>query len=164
MKTIPVWFVALSVFSCFAGATGSHCGNDEALVFNCAVGKKTVSVCGLKPLSGAGQHLQYRFGKLGAPELVFPAQPLGPDETIQANTLTYSGGGGAYIRFKRADYGYVVYTAIGKGWGEKAGVAVEKDGKLQANLSCKKPVQSELGPDLFDQVGLTKDEEGFDLP
>ena len=68
------------------------------------------------------------------------------------------------MRFKRDTFAYVVYTAIGRGWGEKAGVAVEKDNKLQANLVCNKPVQSELGPDFFDQAGLAEDQAGFELP
>ena len=159
-------FLAISVCACShpSGAVGTHCANDETIIFNCSVGKKIVSVCASKNVSAASGYLQYRFGRKGSPELIYPENKLPPAANIQANTLTFAGGGGAYIRFKRDAFAYVVYTAIGRGWGEKAGVAVEKDNKLQINLACDKPVQSELGPDFFDQAGLAEDQTGFELP
>ena len=146
------------------GAVESHCAKDESTIFNCSVGKKIASVCASKSISATSGYLQYRFGRKGSPELILPAAKTPPNADIQANTLTFAGGGGAYIRFKRGSYGYVVYTAIGRGWGEKAGIAVEKDNRLQVKLTCKKPVLSELGPDFFDQAGLLKDQIGFELP
>lgn len=140
----------------------SHCIPPETVVFSCPVGKKIVSVCaapGLKP----GGALHYRFGPPGAPEMRLPAgEATAP--SIQARTLMYSGGGGAYLRFRNGAISYVVYTATGKGWGSKAGVAVEKNGKLSANLKCREAPQSELGPELFQQAGLAQDAEEFELP
>jgi hypothetical protein len=147
-----------------AGAVESHCEQDESIIFNCRTGKKIVSVCASKTISASSGYLQYRFGPKGAPELILPATKIPLNADIQADTLTFAGGGGAYIRFKQAPYGYVVYTAIGRGWGDKAGIAVEKNNGLQVNLNCKKPVLSELGPDFFDKAGLSKDQIGFELP
>lgn len=162
--TLSVLATFLCGFSPLVGAVESHCAKDESIVFNCSVGKKIVSVCASKSISATSGYLQYRFGPKGAPELIYPAARTVPNADIQAETLSFSGGGGAYIRFKRDKYGYVVYTAIGRGWGEKAGLAVEKDLKLLANLPCQMPVQSELGPDFFEQAGLAKDPIGFELP
>ncbi|MGZ8225203.1 MAG: hypothetical protein ACXWT3_01030 [Methylococcaceae bacterium] len=50
------------------------------------------------------------------------------------------------------------------GWGEKAGVAVEKDNKLNVHLPCKGSPLSELGPDFFEKAGLPEDQTGFELP
>jgi hypothetical protein len=56
---------------------GSLCRADEQVFFNCAVaartGRKIVSLCGSRKLSAQEGYLQYRFGRSGAPELVFPA-------------------------------------------------------------------------------------------
>ncbi len=163
LRTI-IFIIVFCGFSQLIAAVETHCATDELIVFNCSTGKKIVSVCASKSMSSTYGYLQYRFGRKGSPELIYPEVKIPPNTDIQANTLTFAGGGGAYIRFKRDQQSYVVYTAIGKGWGEKAGIAVEIDHKLQVNLTCKKPVLSELGPDYFDQVGLVKDQVGFDLP
>ncbi|MGZ5001204.1 MAG: hypothetical protein ACXV7F_12970 [Methylomonas sp.] len=156
--------IFLCGFSAWVGAAESHCATDELVVFNCSLGKKIVSVCASKSISATSGYLQYRFGPKGSPELIYPADKTVPNADILAETLSFAGGGGAYIRFKRGRYGYVVYTAIGRGWGEKAGLVVEKNLKLQAHLPCQLPVQSELGPDFFEQAGLSKDPIGFELP
>ncbi|MGH8548697.1 MAG: hypothetical protein ACRERU_08900 [Methylococcales bacterium] len=146
------------------GAAESHCAADETIMFSCNTGKKIISVCGSKTASTSSQYLQYRFGPKGAPDLLYPDKKVHPGNNVRARTLTFAGGGGAYIRFQRDQYAYVVYTALGRGWGEKAGVVVERDHKQVTSLPCKGPVTSELGPDLFEQAGLPEDQEGFDLP
>ena len=83
----------------------------------------------------------------------------------------FSGGGGAWLRFSKGPFRYTIFTAIGK-WGHAGrpataeGVAVEKDGKVFANFPCRAAADSELGPDLFDKLGLkTADPaEDFDIP
>ncbi|SDW49077.1 hypothetical protein SAMN05421783_104237 [Thiocapsa roseopersicina] len=147
-----------------ADATNSHCSSGELVVFSCDTGKKTVSVCASPDLSARGGWVEYRFGPVGAPELVFPAARSHPRHVVQAGTWGFSGGGGAFMQFSKAPYAYTVYTAIGKGWGEKSGVAVLKNGKRIANLPCLGPVQSELGPDLFGRAGLDDQPDAFELP
>jgi hypothetical protein len=58
----------------------------------------------------------------------------------------------------------VVYTAIGKGWGEKDGVAIEKNGKRLSHVSCKDEPVSKLGVDFYRKAGLKEDKGDFDLP
>ena len=123
----------------------THCAADEPVLFACATGKKAVAVCASADLSLTEIALQYRFGPPDAPELVRPEDPQPYHAGITAGTLAFSGGGGAYLRFSKGAYGYVVYTAIGKGWGEKAGVVVEKNGESVAHLPCTGAVVSELG-------------------
>ena len=133
-------------------------------MFSCSTGRKTVSVCATPDLSASAGSVQYRFGLRGAPELVFP--PAGADwrKVTRGAVLTFAGGGGSYLAFANGPYRYVVYTAIGRGWGTKAGVTVEKNGKRVATFPCKEKETSELGPDLFAKAGIAEDTEPFDLP
>ncbi|MBK8817401.1 MAG: hypothetical protein IPN42_18795 [Methylococcaceae bacterium] len=152
-------------FPQIVAAVETHCTKNETIVFSCRTGSKIVSVCASKTIASGSGYLQYRFGPKKKPELIYPENQLPSAKTnIQADTLTFAGGGGAYLRFKREEYGYVIYTAIGRGWGEKAGVVVERNNASQVNLPCKKPVVSELGPDFFEQAGILKDTLGFDIP
>lgn len=149
-----------------AFATDTHCTSQEQVLFSCPIGKKMVSVCASQHFTPSSVQwlLQYRFGPQGAPELVLPDLPAPPHTFVKAGTLRFSGGGGAYLRFTKGQYSYVVYTATGRGWGEKAGAAVEKGGKVTASLKCTSAVTSELGPDLYGKAGLPEDTQGFDLP
>jgi len=147
-----------------ACAADSHCSAGEATVFNCSAGKKIVSLCASHDLDKTAGYLQYRFGPKGAPEIQAPAAKTHPAAAVKSGTLMFSGGGGAYLRIANAGYEYVVYSATGRGWGSKEGVAVEKGGRLVANVKCKGAVQSELGPDFFEKTGLAADDKTFDLP
>ena len=146
-------------------ATDSHCTGQEQTVFSCSLGKKIVSVCASKDISPTSGYLQYRFGPKNAPELVFPAstEPAHRSD-IQARSLMFSGGGGGYLRFINGGYNYIVYTAIGKGWGTKDGVSVEKDHKPVAHLKCLDVPVSLLGEAFFTRAGLRADQNEFELP
>ena len=76
---------------------------------------------------------------------------------------------GAWLRFRNGQTAYTLYTGIGK-WGpkgatqEKQGLAVERGGKLVANLKCNARPVSLLGPDWFEKVGVKDAGEDFDIP
>lgn len=146
---------------------GTLCRASEAVVFACAAGEKRVSVCAA-PGQGGGT-VQYRFGRPGAaPELSLPASPGRPASVASGDTLMYSGGGGAWLRFASGAYDYTVYSAIGR-WGpggapaEKAGVLVERSGTRVANLRC---TGGDPGLDAawMTAAGVRPDARGFDLP
>lgn len=145
-------------------ADGAGCLPPQRALFSCSTGSKTVSVCGSPDLSANSGSLQYRFGSPQAVELAYP--PAGADwrKLTRAGTLIYSGGGGAFLAFDNRPFRYIVYTAVGRGWGSKAGVVVEKDRKRIASLACKGEVTSELGPDLFSMAGIAEFDENFELP
>lgn len=145
-------------------AGDSHCTKQEDTVFSCTINQKIVSVCASKNLSPSTGYLQYRFGNKGSPELVFPSLTDLPKKYTQAKTLMFSGGGGAYIRFIKDQFSYVVYTAIGKGWGTKDGVAVEKNKKISSNFKCKDVPTSMLNADFFKKAGIPEDPDEFELP
>ena len=138
-----------------AHASESHCAISEKTVFNCKAGKKIISVCSV------GGEPQYRFGRLGSPELRLPKTP-GEAGLVSYGTIMLVGGGGDYLRFVNAKTEYVVYSASIKGGADKEGVAVEKDGKRLANAACSSPATSELGQTFGKSVGA--DSKDFELP
>jgi hypothetical protein len=157
--------VAAGIAACAAtGHAQSLCHPDEQILFDCAAKAKVISVCASPGWSGSTGRLEYRYGPAGHPEVVLPTVPTPPASSAKAGSLAFSGGGGAYLRFEANGYAYVVYTAIGASWGEKAGVVVERDGKRKASISCSGAERSELGAALFQKAGFLKDDAGFDLP
>jgi hypothetical protein len=153
------------VLSASADAAHPLCLTNEDNIFSCTAGKKVISVCASKDLTADHGYLQYRFGLPNKVELTVPAdRSVHPANSAVSRTLTFSGGGGAYLRFKAGDFDYVVYTAIGKGWGTKDGVAIEKNGKPLTHISCKDVPVSEMGVDFFTKAGLKEDTIDFDLP
>lgn len=76
----------------------------------------------------------------------------------------FAGGGGGYLRFINEPYNYIVYTAIGKGWGAKDGVAVEKNNQLIVNLECRDVPITKLSEEFFTHAGLLIDQNEFLIP
>lgn len=164
---------SLSVHLAWADGTASAgesplCQPSEAVVFSCPVkGQRTVSVCASKPLSSTEGYLQYRFGKGDKSEITLPKDASSVAnwrKEVTSRSLMFAGGGGAYLRFNNQAYAYVVYTAIGRGWGEKQGLFVLKDGQMIANLKCAGKHQTQMGLALFEQAGIAEDAEELELP
>ncbi len=172
MRFILLSFVAISCLAwpCQA-AVPSLCKADETVVFSCSTGAHVASLCASKNISKSEGTMQYRYGKGDKLDLTYPDPAGKPADVFTSGTLMFSGGGGAYLRFDNGIYRYTVFTAIGKwaprgGPAEVQGVAIKKDGKEFANFPCRGGVTSELGPDLFDRLGLKSGEspDDFDIP
>jgi hypothetical protein len=154
-------------------AKPSFCTPGETVVFSCYTSPaKLVSVCASSDAAPNRGYLQYRTGNPEAKtplDLTLPAAQIPPPQAANGDTLSFSGGGGAWLRVSTRSVAFVAYTGIGK-WGprdeiqDKAGVAVERDGKLVANLKCTGKPISLLGPDWFAKAGIKADDQGFDLP
>jgi hypothetical protein len=146
-------------------AVVTHCAPTEQVIFSCETPQhKVVSLCASSPLTSTSGYMQYRFGKTSHdPEFVYPATQEHPKHYFQSGTLTYAGGGGAYMKFSNGEYTYVVFTGIGRGWA-KEGVVVEKSGKQLAYLSCQGAWTSEIGPVLFEQAAIPQDPSDFAIP
>ena len=151
----------------------TFCTDKETVVFACRTGAKLVSVCASQQATRTKGYLQYRFGKPEAPEaleLTLPETEELASKAATGENVPFAGGGGAWLRFKRGPYGYVVYNGIGK-WGpkgetqEKSGIVVERSGKEVAHLKCTDGTQSVLGPDWFEAFGVhPKSDEEFLFP
>lgn len=142
----------------------SLCTPSEAIIFSCKIGKKIASVCAAQELSAQKGYLQYRFGRKGAPEIVLPDTVAPSPQGVYGKTLAFAGGGGAYLRFVSGHYSYIVYTALRRGRGSTAGVAVERDDRPKTSLCCTGFMASEIGPDFFGKAGLPQDTKDFEIP
>ncbi|MBK8287112.1 MAG: hypothetical protein IPK97_20860 [Ahniella sp.] len=150
----------------------SWCTDSETVIFACRTGGKLVSVCASSDAAENAGSVQYRFGVPegeGKIELTLPKGVVVPAKAANGASVPFSGGGGAWLRFRNGDYAYTVYSGIGR-WGpngetiEKQGVVVERKGEQVTNLPCTGPRTSELGPEWLEQVGITDNEEWFDFP
>ncbi len=171
MRALAFGFLAaaaLSLGSAPAMAAPTLCSANERVLFSCSTGAHTASICASKVLS-KGAAMQYRFGKPGSLELVYPDAGVKPADAFVLGTLAFSGGGGAWLRFSKSPFRYTIFTATGK-WGpggalaDASGVAIEKDGKEFAHFPCRGGADSEIGPDLIEKLGLTEAAEEFDIP
>ncbi len=166
--------LALSSVAAWSGCAAAEptlCNAEELVVFSCSTGSRIASVCASKNISQKAGHLQYRFGQKGKIELSYPATDAEPAKAFSSGTMSYSGGGGAWLRFSKGQFRYSIFTAIGK-WGPSGrhataeGVAIQKDGKDFANFPCRSPSESVLGPELFAKIGLkiAPPDEEFEIP
>lgn len=154
-------------------APSTFCAPGERVVFACRTRSKQVAVCASHDATPTTGYVQYRFGKHdpAAPlELQLPEARQPAPRSATADNLPFAGGGASWMRFRRGDHAYVVYSGIGQ-WGpqgeteERAGIVVERAGRQIASLPCEGGrAAGELGPDWFERVGLESRGEVFDLP
>lgn len=155
-----------------AAQRSSFCTPAEMVVFACRTGAKMASVCASKD-SGPKAYLQYRFGKLDGSEPLEQVLPEGGQvaaaRAANGESVPFSGGGGAWLRFRKGQFTYTVYTGIGN-WGPKgekrtkSGLHIEHAGKPLATLKCQEEPISLLGPDWFEKAGVKPGNEDFDFP
>lgn len=155
-----------------AGQT-SFCTPLETVVFACRTGAKMVSICQSKEAAPGRGYLQYRFGKPDSAEpleMLLPEGHLPASAVASGQSVPFAGGGGSWLRLRKGPFAYVAYEGIGK-WGpkgetrEKAGLVVERSGKVVATLRCSGKATSLLGPDWYGQSGVrTSADEDFLFP
>ena len=163
VNVVPV--IVLVLLSCGADAGSSLCSDTEQVVFSCPLTRKLVSLCASRGTGQAPVSLTYRIGRPGrSPELVYPERPTAPSVHFEGSSLMYSGGGGAFIRFERGGYTYTLFTAIGRGWGQKGGVVVDAPASRRTYLPCRQPAESLLGDDWFRRAGIPSASSDFELP
>lgn len=152
-----------------APAAASLCSASETVVFSCPIGGKMASVCTSHDATANRGTLLYRFGKSGEVELTLPESATVPARSAIGDSVPFSGGGGAWLSFRKGAIAYSVYDGIGN-WGPRGqkktvnGVLVEQSGKRLANLKCSVPPQSELGPALFEKLGIKGGKQDFNFP
>ncbi|ATQ42319.1 hypothetical protein [Caulobacter mirabilis] len=145
-----------------AGAVGL-CSPGEEPVLSCPVeGGKVLSLCATGAGGpAAGLKLQYRFGRPGKPELVYPDRPASAKGRFFLSTTPFSGGGEERVRFRSGPYDYLVFQRdIAGAWNEDGtrdhyqdeGVAVEKDGKVVGVRLCLGPTENSGFPKMYDRL------------
>jgi len=140
------------------------CAADEKVIFTCGTTRgRIISVCAAGTLTKTSGTLQYRYGTTERElELIWPVPVAHPTGYFVSGTVTYSGGGGAYLKFTHEGDAYAIYTGIGRGW-EKAGLLVTRSGRVIGSQPCEVPVVSEIGPQLFERAGIGRDPRAFEF-
>ena len=118
MRTFLVFICALVSLSIVAARPASVaqkrapslCKANEQIFFNCTVkGGKIISLCASKQLTAKTGYLQYRFGKIGAPELQFPEKLEGSQSAFRFDHYFRARVDRSDIVFKNAGYEYTVF-------------------------------------------------------
>jgi hypothetical protein len=88
----------------------SLCKANEQAFFNCAVkGGKIISLCASKQLTAKTGYLQYRFGRIGAPELQFPEKLEGSQSAFRFDHYFRYRVDRSDIVFKNAGFEYTLF-------------------------------------------------------
>ncbi len=131
-----------------------------------------ISVCASRDASPTKGYLQYRTGKPDSTDpldLTLPSAMSRRRRPPRARACPSRAAAAHGCRVATKSVGFVLFTGIGK-WGprgeiqEKAGVAIERDGKQVASLKCTGKPISLLGPDYFEKVGIKSKGQDFDFP
>lgn len=120
-----------------------HCGTDEIVLFHCAVeGDKQLSLCGSATLAT----VQYRFGPVGAPELVYPDD--GARSSLTYGHEAWARGEEYSVAFTRGEHTYRIVDASGSGIDGEAnnyqGVKVLSGDEEIAFVACTDAASTEL--------------------
>lgn len=136
MKNILKNSVAISIAFTIANtqlvASTSHCNANENVVFSCSTGKKVVSVCASKNINSKSGYLQYRFGKLGAPEALIPSNP----ESFRSAVNVFEDMTTSVITFKNGQFSYEILRQM-MHVNSDIYLNISNKGKSIATLTCK---------------------------
>ena len=114
------------------------CASEEKIIFSCAIGKKTLSVCASNDLSSSTGYLQYRFGtSLDKLELIFPQTK---DHPLNHFRFTFDYGPKAsshQLAFFVGETEYIIFAERADSDWNGYGVVVLKSGEILACLECE---------------------------
>lgn len=117
-------------------AIASHCTSDERIVYSCSVGKKVASICASRDAAMDKGYVQYRFGVIGNPEMIFPYQKQPANNKFSFTNEVFSGGiVVTTISFQNGSYTYSASTRFDHGH-DLGEIDVENSGKSIATLPC----------------------------
>ena len=130
---------------------GTHCNENENVIFSCDVGKKIVSVCSSKNLSNPA--MQYRFGRIGNIEASVPSNPNNFHNSVTGYHLNV--GGTAEVKgmeFINGDVTYGINTIENY-------LYVRKNGKDIANLTCRDKAKDNIKIGYLRKLGIEIEED-----
>lgn len=171
-----VWLSALALAAAF-GLTTASVGAPPSASTLCRAGEEPVLACGVAggkilSLCASGERLQYRFGRKGVPEMVWPARPEPANGRFYLSTTMYAGGGEERIRFSSSGFDYVVFQRdIAGDWNKDGtrghfqdeGVVVLRAGKVVGKKLCVGAVANDAFPKMYDRLER-EETEPLDIP
>jgi hypothetical protein len=107
------------------------CDKDERTLFTCPIGKNVASVCASTTLSTEEGYVQYRFGRTGQLQLVFPLEKAHPRSHFRLSHEAAAKWANTQVGFAIDGYTYVVHEYA------SAGVLVSNPSGEKRNLACR---------------------------
>jgi hypothetical protein len=136
----------------------SHCKLNEEVLFTCNMRLKTLSVCSSKEVTGSPRTwIQYRFGVIGSPELVYPPDLRSPVGIFKHSLETGGRWRDVRIQFSSNGFRYVLHA-----YGNSAIVESEASLTVVTPEGVKKELRC-ADPGTYAAAGLWPFEE-FKLP
>ena len=136
----------------------SHCKLNEEVLFTCNMRLKTLSICSSKEVTGSPRTwIQYRFGAIGSPELVYPPDLRSPVGIFKHSSETGGRWRDVRVQFSSNGFSYVLHA-----YGNSAIVESEASLTVVSPDGVKKVLQC-ADPGTYAAAGLWPFEE-FKLP
>ncbi len=142
--TAPVAAAPVAAPASGAPATvnGTLCTANEDARFSCAAKNgKVISICASPDLSATVGSIQYRFGRPGAVELAYPADPATGRTALTWNTQNHASSQSFNVVFQNGGFSYTVYDqdTMGSGSQNGSGILIEKPGAEPISIACTGP-------------------------
>jgi hypothetical protein len=158
MRALMYYSLFLLLFFSSLGFSQTLCLKNETDFFSCTTtNKKLISICGeMSSNDSSSDWLQYRFGRQGHVELIYPESRIGSTSKFEGNTFNrYSV---VDLRFINGQYAYSV-SLYGPYDGNEAavrssasaGVDIKLKSKKRASISCA-TVDSRKYYDVFENL------------
>lgn len=107
------------------------CTPEEDVYFSCSVGEKTLSLCARGNTDPDSGYVQYRYGSLVKPDMVFPESRVPPRGRLTYRIINEGSVQRDVVTFERGKYKYVVYSDY------SSGVYVLADGEMVLQKTCE---------------------------
>jgi len=129
---------------------GTHCVSPEQSLWSCTSKGKLYELCASHDLTKDRGYLQYRAGRIGSVELVFPTSKLHPRGLFKHQLYARN----AALIFRNGDFEYELFDAL---TGKSELRVYRTSGKLLADISCNESNETFVGTDIirrFAEIGL----------
>ena len=121
---------------------GTLCAAGEDARFSCAAKNgKVISICASPDLSATTGSIQYRFGRPGAVELSYPADPATGRTALTWNTQNHASSQSFNVVFQNGGFTYTVYDqdTMGSASQNGSGILIEKPSAEPISIACTGP-------------------------
>ncbi|WP_148415531.1 hypothetical protein [Noviherbaspirillum massiliense] len=144
------WAIAAGLCTSTDALGVTLCASNEEIVLSCRIEKsdKILSICSSKPLAATTGYMQYRYGRLGAIEMTYPASKIGTQRAFRLKANSHAEVFDTWLTFKAGKFVYSVYSIEDHGTDDKRpayrhGVNVTSEG-IVSSKKCSEPAQGRL--------------------
>ncbi len=156
-------FLSVAI-AAMAAQARSHCAADEEVLFSCRAGAKVLSFCASKSSEVTPPTwIQYRFGRLGKAELVYPAKKVSPVGHFQYSSEHGGRWVNVYVQFSIDGFSYVLSAYGNSNIPESdASLLIVSPGGARRVMQCADPgLYAAAGLAPFQQFHLPEVQAGF---